>query len=220
MPYKFSPSSLSLLKDCPRCFWLKFNKNIKRPEGIFPSLPSGMDKILKIHFDSFMEKGMLPPEIQEVKDVKLFDDVEILKIWRSNFKGIPWTDKKGNLFRGAIDNILVKGKKLIVLDYKTRGYPLKEDTSAHYQDQMDIYNLLLRKNGYETEDYAYLLFFHPDKVNKKGDVIFNKDLVKMKISVKNAEKIFKEALGVLKGGIPECGEGCGYCKWIDENQKL
>ena len=62
MPYKFSPSSLALLKDCPRCFWLHFNKNIRRPAGIFPSLPSGMDKILKIHFDNFRDKGKLPPE--------------------------------------------------------------------------------------------------------------------------------------------------------------
>ena len=47
MTYKFSPSSLSLLKDCPRCFWLNFNKEIKRPGSIFSSLPSGMDKTLK-----------------------------------------------------------------------------------------------------------------------------------------------------------------------------
>jgi len=218
MPYKFSPSSLSLLKDCPRCFWIKFNKDIKRPEGIFPSLPSGMDKILKIHFDSYMEKGELPPELKELKDVKLFDDEELLKVWRSNFKGIPWEDKEGNLFRGAIDNLLKKGKKLIVLDYKTRGYPLKDDTAAHYQDQLDIYNILLRKNGYETEDYAYLLFYHPDKVNGNGDVVFNTDLVKMKIDIKNAEKIFKDALNVLKGKIPKCAEECGFCKWIEINK--
>ena len=145
MVYKFSPSSLSLLKECPRCFWLQFNKNIKRPAGIFPSLPSGMDKILKTHFDSFMEKGVLPPELcdnGECKGLKLFDDEEILKVWRSNFKGIQWKDKEENLFRGAVDNILVKGKKLIVLDYKTRGFPLKEDTAEHYQNQMDIYNFL------------------------------------------------------------------------------
>jgi hypothetical protein len=220
MPYKFSPSSLSLLKDCPRCFWLKFNKDIKRPEGIFPSLPSGMDKILKIHFDSFMRKGELPPELKELNDVKLFDDEELLKVWRSNFKGIPWEDKEGNLFRGAIDNILKKGNKLIVLDYKTRGYPLKEDTHEHYQNQMDIYNLLLRKNNYKTEDYAYLLFYHPDKVNKKGDVVFNTDLIKMKISIENAENIFKNALEVLKGKIPEASEECEYCRWNAENQKL
>ncbi|MBI5002130.1 hypothetical protein HZC31_01985 [Candidatus Woesearchaeota archaeon] len=111
--YKFSPTSLSLLKECPKCFWLAFNKGIKRPSTIFPSLPSGMDGILKKHFDFFMEKGQLPPELQQLNgDVTLFNDAELLKVWRSNFKGIQWTDKKGNLFRGAIDNLLQKGKKL------------------------------------------------------------------------------------------------------------
>ena len=150
MPYKLSPSTLNLMKECPRCFWLKFNKNIKRPDTIFPSLPSGMDKILKVHFDSFMEKGKLPPELKDCNDdCKLFDDKELLKVWRSNFKGIQWKDKD-NVLRGAVDNILVKKGKLIVLDYKTRGYPLKEDTHKHYQNQLDIYNLLLRKNNYQT----------------------------------------------------------------------
>ncbi|MBU90037.1 hypothetical protein CMO94_00730 [Candidatus Woesearchaeota archaeon] len=217
-PYKFSPSSLSLLKDCPRCFWLKFNKQIKRPEGIFPSLPSGMDKILKVHFDSFMEKGALPEELKGLKDVKLFDDVELLKVWRSNFKGIPWEDKEGNVFRGAIDNLLKKGKKLIVLDYKTRGFPLKEDTAGHYQDQLDIYNLLLRKNGYETEDYSYLLFYHPDKVNEKGNIVFHTDLIKMKVDIKNAEKIFEEAVKTLKGKIPKASNECKYCEWAKESR--
>src|SRR3989338_9347162 len=122
MPYSFSPSTLNLLKDCHRCFWLHFNKGIKRPEGIFPSLPSGMDRILKIHFDSFMEKGQLPPELcdnSECKGLKLFDDKEKLEEWRNNKKGIKWADENGNLFKGAIDNLLKKGNKLIVLDYKT-----------------------------------------------------------------------------------------------------
>tara|TARA_Y100000310_G_C20641224_1_gene794032 strand:+ start:1226 stop:1885 length:660 start_codon:yes stop_codon:yes gene_type:complete len=212
-PHKFSPSSLSLLKDCPRCFWLRFNKNIKRPEGIFPSLPSGMDKILKEHFDNYMKKGKLPPELKVLKDIKLFDNEELLEVWRNNRKGIQWKDKEGNLFRGAVDNILKKDNKLIVLDYKTRGYPLKDDTAAHYQDQLDIYNLLLRKNNYKTEDYAYLLFYHPDKVNGHGDVIFHTDLVKMKISIKNAENIFKNALEVLKRDAPKANEECKYCEW-------
>jgi hypothetical protein len=81
---------------------------------------------------------------------------------------------------------------------------------------MDIYNLLLRKNNYETEDYAYLLFYHPNKVNEKGDVVFNTDLVKMKIDIKNAENIFKKALEVLKGKMPKPSEDCDYCKWITD----
>lgn len=217
MTYKFSPSSLSLLKECSRCFWLSFNKDIKRPAGIFPSLPSGMDKILKTHFDAFKDKGALPPELKQLKgEVILFDDDELLKVWRNNLKGIQWTDKNGNLFRGAVDNLLKKGSKIIVLDYKTRGFPLKEDTADHYQDQLDIYNFLLRKNGYETENYAYLLFYHPSNVSESGDVVFNNDLVKMNVDVSNAEKIFSEAIKILKGKMPKPDPECAYCKWIDE----
>ncbi len=213
--YKFSPSSLSLLKECPRCFWLHFNRKIRRPETIFPSLPSGMDKILKEHFDRFMNLGTLPPELQKLSgELKLFADEELLKVWRSNFKGIQWKDAEGNLLRGAVDNLLQKGKKLIVLDYKTRGFPLKDDTAAHYQNQLDIYNFLLRKNGYDTEDYAYLLFYHPNKVHENGSVDFHVDLVKMNIAVKNAETIFKQALKVLEKDIPDSSGECGFCAWV------
>lgn len=55
MSYKFSSSSLSLLKDFPRCLWLAFNKNSKKSVRIFPSLPSGMDGILKKHFSLVLE---------------------------------------------------------------------------------------------------------------------------------------------------------------------
>ena len=211
MAHKLSPSILNLLKDCPRCFWLNFN-GIKRPEGIFPSLPNGMDKVLKEHFDSFMSKSLLPPELKELKGVKLFSD-EILSVWRSNFKGIQWTDSEGNILRGAVDNILVKDDKLIVLDYKTRGFPLKEDTHDHYQDQLDIYNFLLRKNGYSTEEYAYLLFYHPDKVLSDGSVLFHTDLKKIPVDVANAEKIFKKELDVLEGEMPESARECKWCEW-------
>ncbi len=216
MPYKLSPSTLNLFKECKRCFWLKFNKQIKRPDTIFPSLPSGMDRILKIHFDNYRDKDQLPPELKELKELKLFKDKPLLEEWRNNRKGIRVEDKEGNILRGAVDNILTKENKLIVLDYKTRGDPLKEDTKDHYQDQLDIYNFLLRKNNYKTEDYSYLLFYHPKEVNKKGNVIFNTDLIKMKINVKNAENIWKNALKVLKGKMPKPDKECGFCGWVLE----
>jgi CRISPR/Cas system-associated exonuclease Cas4 (RecB family) len=177
-----------------------------------------MDKILKEHFDAFRALGKLPPELSSLDDVTLFDE-PVLSTWRNNRKGIQWVDAAGNTFMGAVDNILVRHGKLIVLDYKTRGYALKEDTAAHYQDQLDIYNLLLQKNGYKTEDYAYLLFYHPKEVRKNGDVVFNTDLVKMKVEVSNAEKIFKKALKVLEGPKPKAGKECGYCKYVGERRE-
>jgi len=205
-------SALNLMLECPRCFWLSKHNVWKRPEGIMMSLPSGMDKILKIHFDKFRDKGVLPPELcnhEHCEDMKLFNDAELLKEWRSNFKGIRWEDEQGNVFFGAVDNILVKGKKLIVLDYKTRGYALKEDTADLYQKQLDIYNFLLRKNGYETEDYSFLLFYVPKEVTTTGEVIFDTTLVKRKVSIKNAEILFTNALELLNGDCPQ--NGCNWC---------
>lgn len=213
MNFKLSPSSINLMQECPRCFWLTIHKRWKRPAGIFPSLPSGMDKILKIHFDKFMEKRELPPEIKEhglSNGYKLFNDKKKLDIWRANLKGIQYKDKtSGVLLRGAVDNILEKDDKLIVLDYKTRGYALKKDTHKHYQTQMDIYNFLLRKNGYGTENYSYLLFYYPKEVTKTGEVIFDTKLIKMRTSAERGRKIFKQAIKLLKGRCPK--KACEWC---------
>jgi hypothetical protein len=211
--FRLSPSSLNLMQECPRCFWLDKHNVWKRPVGIFPSLPSGMDRILKAHFDKFRERELLPPEICEDMNcigMKLFGDAELLKTWQNNRKGISFKDEDGNELFGAIDNLLQKGKKLVVLDYKTRGYGLKDDTHEHYQLQLDIYNLLLRKNGYETEDFAFLLFYVPKEVTETGEVIFDTTLKKMSISVKNAEDAWKKALALLNSECPE--KGCQWCE--------
>ena len=214
MTYKLSPSSMNLIEDCPRCFWLQIVKRISRPAGIFPSLPSGVDKMLKEHFDRFRDNNKLPPELKELKDINLFDDKDLLKIWRNNLKGIEYRDEENDvLLHGAVDNLLTKEGKLIVLDYKTRGFALKEDTAHHYQDQLDIYNFLLRKNGYETKDYAYLLFYLPEKVLESGEFVFKTELVKMKTDVDHAEFLFKRAIKIIQEEIPEPSEKCKFCKW-------
>ena len=211
--FRLSPSSLNLMHECPRCFWLPQNNVWTRPEGIFPSLPSGMDRILKVHFDKFRERNLLPPELcnqKNCENMKLFNDKELLTFWQNNRKGISYKDEDGNELRGAVDNILQKGNKLIVIDYKTRGYDLKEDTHEHYQLQIDVYNFLLRKNGYETEDYGFLLFYVPKEVAETGEIIFDTTLKKMEINVKNAETIWKKAIKFLNSECPE--KGCEWCE--------
>ncbi|MFC2143064.1 PD-(D/E)XK nuclease family protein [Candidatus Aenigmatarchaeota archaeon] len=218
--YKLSPSSLNLLENCPKCFWLYVVKKIRRPSMGFPTLPSGIDKIMKVHFDKHRKQKTIPPELEELDGIKLFDDIEQLNIWRNNFKGIQFLDEESDiLLRGAVDDMLVKDKKLIVLDYKTRGYPLKEDTHHHYQDQVNLYNFLLRKNGYETEDYAYLLFLISKEINDNGDFVFDTHLVKMDINLEHAEELFKKAIQVLRGEMPESSETCKFCEWAGKKKR-
>lgn len=216
MAYKLSPSSLHLMKDCPRCFWLTLHKKWSRPQSGFPSLPSGMDSILKKHFDKFRDRGELPPELcenEECRDMKLFDDAEILKNWRNNLKGVLWTDDDGNILHGAVDNILVHKGKLVVLDYKTKGFPLKENSHEAYEDQLEIYSFLLKMNGYETEAFAFLLFYVPREVTETGEVIFDTTLKKVKVDGSRAGKMFSDALEFLNGDCPE--KGCAWCCGVE-----
>jgi len=210
---KLSPSSLNLFVDCPRCFWNSFNGK-KRPSGIFPSLPSGIDKILKHYFDYYRKKGIVPPEIEEI-GAKMYVGPE-LKDWQSNFRGIQWEDKKtGVILRGAVDEMLIKDGKLIVLDFKTRGFPLKDDTADHYENQLNTYNFLLKKNNRKVENYGYLLFYHPKQAckGKKCHIEFNTDLVKMKADPSKAEKVFRDAVACLNGNIPKANKNCEWCEY-------
>ncbi|KKP91741.1 MAG: hypothetical protein UR98_C0040G0003 [Parcubacteria group bacterium GW2011_GWA1_36_12] len=213
MTFKLSPSSLSLYRECPRCFWLTKHDKWKRPSGPFPQLPNGMDRVLKVHFDKFMRKGLLPPELRDNGDAKemlLFDKEDLLKEWRNSRKGLWFEDKEGNVLHGGIDNLLMKGKKLIVLDYKTKGSPAKEDAHTYNQHQLDIYNFLLRKMKYETEDYAFLLFYSPSEVLETGEVVFHTELRKVKTSTTDAEDLFKRAIKLLNGDCPK--KSCEWCE--------
>lgn len=224
--FKLSPSSLSLMHDCPRCFWLKFNRKWNRPRGIFPSLPSGMDVILKKHFDKFRDKGHLPPELRKNKEcegMKLFgitkEEKDLLEKWRNWRKGLQMEDKEGNILQGAIDNLMLNNHgKLVILDYKTRGFDLKEDTHEHYRDQLNIYSLLLQRNNFEIEEFNFLIFYIPKEVLETGEVLFDKKLVRIKADPNSAQKLFEKALALLKGKCPPHHNEklCSWCALVHE----
>ncbi len=132
--------------------------------------------------------------LKNIRSIKLLRDVEKLNVWRNNFKGIRWTDKKGNLLRGAVDDIL---------QHKDG------DTAYNYKFQLEVYNYLLRKNGYKTADYGYLLFYIPDKAIENV-VEFKTRAVKMKLDTAEAGRVFAGAIKLLNGNKPE--ETCEYCK--------
>jgi len=213
---KLSPSSISLFLECPRCFWLDKIKGIKRPSGPFPSLPNGMDRILKEHFDLHRGDNSAPEELEGRFKGRLFQDIAKLNVWRNNFRGLRYTDPdSGATLMGALDDLFVtEDGKHAPLDFKTRGYPRKDDTHKYYQHQMDIYSLLLEKNHLPPADFAILIFYHPTGVNNAHDVVFDPDPVKVPVSRKNGERIFLDAVKCLEmPNPPEPGKGCEWCVW-------
>lgn len=211
MGYTLSYTGLKLFQECPRCFWLHYVKGIKRPKMPFPSLPSGMDRVLKNYFDLHRKQGTLPPELQALQGVQLFPDQEKVDKWRNPFGGLVWHDGLGNKLIGAVDEVLQQDEKLIVLDFKTCGRQPNTATARYYQDQMAVYCFLLSKNGFAISDSAYLLFYYPSSMQTQGNFSFQYMLVNMKVELSRTEALFNAAIELLHGPSPSPSGKCSYC---------
>jgi CRISPR/Cas system-associated exonuclease Cas4 (RecB family) len=214
---RLSPTiGLNLFQECPRCFWLHYNEKVQRPRGISPSLPGGMDLVIKKYFDQY--RGGLPPELEGKVVGSLIPDLGLMNRWRNWRTGLTYhrEDLDAELF-GALDDCLIEGEYFIPLDYKTRGYAPKEgDSEKYYQTQLDAYHLLLTKNGYQTKNYAYLIYYYPQEVRADGVVIFNIEPVKINSDSNRVKSIFEAAVNLLRGPIPKNHSECEYCCWISE----
>ncbi|MCX6357919.1 MAG: PD-(D/E)XK nuclease family protein [Candidatus Aureabacteria bacterium] len=210
---KLSPSALNLFLECPLCFWLEKNEGIKRPRGIFPSLPGGMDLAIKKYFDRYRASDQLPPEVRGNVRGKLFPDIRILERWRSwRSTDLCYTDKAVNAsLSGALDDCLVDGEFYIPLDYKTRGSDLKENPAVYYQTQLDCYCLMLEASGFKTDGLAYLLYYWPLEVKEQGMVQFKVTPLMIETSTERAKRVVRDAVLLLSSPRPRAAAGCDYC---------
>ncbi len=217
---RLSPSTLNTFLQCSRCFWLEKNKNIKRPRGIFPSLPSGMDSAIKIYFDSFRVKGDVPPEIKGKIRGCLFSEISILNEWRNWRKShLCYEDRGSNaVLVGALDDCLVEDGFYIPLDYKTRGYKLKGDPRRYYQNQLDCYCLMLEHSGFKTKGLAYLLYYWPEEVKQDGIVKFHVEPIEIETNIESAKRTVKNATDLLHSPMPKSNPCCEYCNLVAERK--
>ncbi len=215
-----SPSALNLLRDCPRCFWLDRVKRLKRPRGIYPSLPTGMDRVIKDYFDTYRPQGVLPPEldVSELKGAKLYQDQAQLDHWRNWREGLRFIDKDGAVLAGAVDELLVKDGLHIPFDYKTKGRPTTEEAATkYYQSQLECYALLLEENQHPTIGYGYLFTYSPITAAQHGEVRFQQQLMKVETNFGRARETFRQAVDLLRGPMPESAPGCEYCTWLQKS---
>lgn len=220
LPVRLSPTTgLNLFNECTRCFWLHYNQGVHRPRGIFPSLPSGMDAVIKDYMDTYREKNILPPELDGKVVGELMPDLYTLnqwRNWRANALLHEYKELNAIVF-GALDDCLVHDNCYIPLDYKTRGWPPKPGQSEkYYQIQLDTYCLLLEENGYKTKGLAYLLYYFPIKVHHSVKIEFKTQVVKLETNIDRAKRTVKSAVSVLRGPMPSRHSVCEYCSWIND----
>ncbi|UCC95717.1 MAG: PD-(D/E)XK nuclease family protein [Candidatus Omnitrophota bacterium] len=217
--FSLSPSTLNIYVNCPRCFWFHMVKGaeFKRPEGPTSTLPRGMDNLIKIYFDTYRAKCALPPEIEAEVTGQLIEE-SLIHRWRNWKTGLQFIDSDGSRLFGALDECLVCDGMYIPVDYKTRGYDLKEDSTSYYILQMSSYNFLLARNGYAVSEHAYLVFYIPSKVSDEGLVHFKIEVKKVEtFPLDKVHRTFRQAVELLSlNEPPPKNNGCKFCNWAQK----
>lgn len=213
--YRLSASSLSIFLECPRCFWLQVREDIRRPQGPFPSLPSGIDAVLKTAMDGCRKRGQLPLELKDVTSGELYPDMAKLARWRDSLRGdLRYTDTaRGIEVVGGIDDLIVEGGKFTPLDFKTRGWAVKEDSHRHYEHQLDLYAWLFEKLGNPTSGRGILLFYSPTSYEGNGTVKFRIEPVVLKTDPRRADDLLERAIKILGGPRPKRHAACPFCHY-------
>ncbi|HMH31339.1 MAG TPA: PD-(D/E)XK nuclease family protein, partial [Methylomirabilota bacterium] len=87
-----------------------------------------------------------------------------LNTWRANFTGVATLHAPTNLHVfGAVDDVWVnEAGELIVVDYKATSkaseITIDSDWQISYKRQMEVYQWLLRQNGFKVSDTGYFVY--------------------------------------------------------------
>ncbi len=215
---QLSPNSLNLFLECPHCFWLEKNLNIKRPSPYPYTLNAAVDGVLKEEFDTYRQKKMIHPLLDDT-NLKLFSNQRLLNQWRNPEAGIRFYDEKlkATLIGAPDDVVEFQDGKVAPLDYKSTGNKIAKVYDM-FQLQMDVYSFLLEKNGYKTKKKGYLAFYVIDKSKGFVDKIpFQKKIVEIETNPGDVYDIFKDAVKALAlEQPPKHSRDCTFAKWLEK----
>ncbi|MEK7507958.1 MAG: PD-(D/E)XK nuclease family protein [Patescibacteria group bacterium] len=216
---KLSRSKIELFLECQRCFWLDVKHKIKRPPPAPYTINNAIDYLLKQEFDRYREKSAPHPIMEKNKiDAVPYQSPHLNK-WRHNFTGVAHHHAPTDFHvYGAVDDVWVNPKKeLIVVDYKATGANQHQIYDS-YKRQMEIYQWLLRQNGFEVSPTGYFVFAKANKGDGFGDgkatLPFDIFVEPLKGDSSWVEKAIQNARDTFDSDEPPIsGEECKYCAY-------
>jgi RecB family exonuclease len=224
--FKLSRSRLENFMRCHRCFYLDRRLGVSQPAGFPFTLNNAVDTLLKKEFDGYREKQIPHPIcVQNGVNAVPFKHPDIEK-WRDALRrGVEAKVPNTNItLHGGLDDVWIdqKTQELIVVDYKATSkqgeVTLDADWQISYKRQAEVYQWLLRKNGFRVSDTAYFVY-----CNGKKDVAgFNKQLLFDIFLLPYVgddswvEPTVLEAQECLESDtIPDTTRECDYCKYLE-----
>ncbi|MDD5108029.1 MAG: PD-(D/E)XK nuclease family protein [Candidatus Omnitrophica bacterium] len=222
-PFKLSRSKIELFIQCPRCFYLDRRLGVGAPPSFPYTLNSAVDILLKKEFDLLRKNGTAHPLMTKYGVDAFPAHLVQLEEWRNNFKGVQVLDKPTNLLVfGAIDDLWRNSKgEYMVVDYKSTSKPeeinaLDKEWHGGYKRQMEIYQWLLRGNGFNVIDTGYFVYCNGNTALEKfdGRLEFNLTLIPYEGDDSWVSGTIKEIHKCLNSNtIPLSAQNCDMCAY-------
>ncbi|MGQ0429354.1 MAG: PD-(D/E)XK nuclease family protein [Gammaproteobacteria bacterium] len=220
---QLSRSKIDLYVECPRCFFLDVARGLRRPSGPPFTLNNAVDALLKAEFDRYRAAREPHP---------LFDDAGLdavpfahpeLDRWRHNFTGLRWLDDEtGWTLFGAIDDVWqASSGELIIADYKATARmepPSAEKLYPSYRRQMDVYQFLMRRQGFEVSDRGWFVYANGDAAagGFEDRLRFRTYMIPYDGDDGWVLGTFRSAVGLAESAAaPLPGEDCEFCRYVD-----
>lgn len=220
--WRLSRSKIDLFVECPRCFYIDNKLGTARPPGFPFNLNSAVDKLLKKEFDIHRKaKSTHPLMAQYGIDAVPFQH-PMIDTWRENFKGVEFFHKEtGFTVSGAVDDIWVSPNgELHVTDYKATSKDAEITLDAEWQNgykrQMEVYQWLLRQNGFTVSDTGYFVYVNgkTDREAFDGKLEFDVKIIPYTGSADWIEGTLGNIKACLESDVvPEAGDNCDYCTY-------
>lgn len=222
-PFRLSRSKIDAFLKCPRCFYLDRRLGVGQPPGFPFNLNSAVDELLKKEFDIHRAAQTPHPLMKAygISAVPYADDR--MDEWRDALRGgVVFHDQASNfLVTGGVDDIWVNDEgELHVVDYKATSkegeVSLGAEWQIGYKRQVEMYQWLLRKNGFKVSDVAYFVYCNgnTDKDGFDGKLEFDISVIPYKGNDAWISGVLLDAKKCLDGEeIPGVGEACEYCAY-------
>ena len=199
-PYEVSRSQIQSFMNCPACFWMNRVKGIK-----FPGMPgfllnSATDTLLKKDFDRYREMQKPHPFMERngLGHLVPFKH-ENFELWTKSLQlGLKTFHEPSNLIiGGGLDDVWhdLKTDEIFVVDYKsTAGRKNDEGTALNqitlvgaykesYKKQIDMYQWILRQEGFNVSRTGYFVYVNGDQHFEDGMLNDEIDKANMRFDV-------------------------------------
>jgi RecB family exonuclease len=141
--------------------------------------------------------------------------------WRANFQGVQCLHKPTNfIVTGAIDDVWInQSGELIVVDYKATATSKEillddSDYKQKLKNQIDVYQWLLRQNGFKVSNTGYFIYCNGDDTKESfgGKLDFSISVLPYVGDDSWVEPTLIEIRTCLEADtIPATTKGCAFC---------